>query len=136
LLERQAFDLTEDRNRIECKLETKLRDLEQDERRTVKDKRQLMLDKVALENQQSRCREETTKLEKRATIVREERLKLKCLMSEGVKLIHKAVEDQTQALNVTTQVSNLLATVFCLLDKSNVLRGTVLMQAECLQFEA
>jgi hypothetical protein len=72
-----------------------------------------MLGKVALENQQSRCRNETTKLEKRATIVREERLKLKCLMSKGVKLIHKAVEDQTQALNVTTQVSNSLATVFC-----------------------
>ena len=112
-LERQALDLIEDRERNESKLEMKLRDLEKDERSIVKDKRQLLLDEVALENQQSRCRDETTRLENRATIVREERQKLKCLMSEGVKLIHKAVEDQTQALNVTTQVSNSLATVFC-----------------------
>ena len=112
-LERQALDLIEDRERNESKLEMKLRDLEKDEKSIVKDKRQLLLDEVALENQQSRCRDETTRLENRATIVREERQKLKCLMSEGVKLIHKAVEDQTQAFTVTTtQVSNSLATVF------------------------
>jgi hypothetical protein len=111
-LERQALDLIEDRERNDSKLEMKLRDLEKDERSIVKDKRQLMLNKVALENQQSRCRDETTRLENRATIVREERQKLKCLMSEGVKLIHKAVEDQTQAFTVTTQVKK-FATVFC-----------------------
>ena len=105
-LERQALDLIEDRERFELKLKNKIRDLEQDERSIVKDRRQLMLDKVALENQQSRCRDETTRLENRATIVREERQKLKCLMSEGVKLIHKAVKEQTQAVNVTTQVSS------------------------------
>ena len=112
-LERQALDLIEDRERNDSKLEMKLRDLEKDEKSIVKDKRQLLLDEVALENQQSRCRDETTRLENRATIVREERQKLKCLMSEGLKLIHKAVEDQRQAFTVTTQVSNSLATIFC-----------------------
>ena len=70
----------------------------------TKDKRQIELDKSALEAQQIRCQRETERLENKSEIVRCERVRLRRLMSDGQKVLHKALEDQTQAINLTTQV--------------------------------
>ena len=103
-LERVAEDLVKARGINELQFQTKMLALEQDERSSVKDKRQIELDKSALEEQQIRCQRETERLENRSEIVRVERVRLRRLMSEGQKLLDKALEDQTQAIYWTTQV--------------------------------
>jgi hypothetical protein len=103
-LERVAEKLVKARGINELEFQTKMLELEQDARSSVKDKRQIELDKSALEEQQIRCQRETERLENRSEIVRLERVRLRRLMSEGQKLLDKALEDQTQAINRTTQV--------------------------------
>ena len=103
-LERVPEDLVKARGINELQFQTKMLALEQEARSSVKDKRQIELDKSALEEQQIRCQRETERLENRSEIVRLERVRLRRLMSEGQELLDKALEDQTQAIYWTTQV--------------------------------